>query len=56
VLRFTRPRERAVKPAREIGLDQLLALIDHPRDRALVLLFAGVGLRVGEVLAMRVGD
>jgi integrase len=56
VLRFTRPRDRAVKPVREIDLDQLLASIDQPRDRALVLLFAGAGLRVGEVLAMRVGD
>ena len=56
VFRLKRQPNRPVKPRRDLDLDRLLAAIDPPRDRALVLLFAGAGLRVGELLQMRIGD
>jgi len=35
---------------------QLLSVIDHPRDRALVLVLLRTGLRIGELLSTRLAD
>ena len=37
-------------------LDLLLSVIDNPRDRALFLLLLRTGMRIGELLALRVSD
>jgi integrase/recombinase XerD len=37
-------------------LDILLSVIDNPRDRALFLLLLRTGMRIGELLALRVSD
>lgn len=38
------------------ALAQLIARIERPRDRALVMLLVGSGLRIGEALALKVKD
>ena len=40
----------------DADVERLLACIDHPRDRLMFGLMHGVGLRVGEVAALRVSD
>lgn len=35
---------------------QLLAVVDHPRDRAMLALMSGAGLRVGEIVGLATDD
>jgi site-specific recombinase XerD len=37
-------------------VEQLLAAVDHPRDRAMVALMIGAGLRVGEIIGLASDD
>ena len=37
-------------------IQQLLSVIDHPRDLALVLVLLRTGLRIGELLNTRMSD
>lgn len=37
-------------------VEQLLAVVDHPRDRAMLALMIGAGLRVGEIVGLRPDD
>ena len=37
-------------------IQQLLAVIDNPRDRALILILLRTGMRIGELLNCKVGD
>jgi len=44
---------RAIDPQ---AVKQLFAVIDHPRDRAIVLLLLRTGMRIGELLDTRLAD
>jgi integrase/recombinase XerD len=44
---------RAVEPQ---AVRQMLAVIDHPRDRAIVLVLLRTGMRIGELLDTRLSD
>ena len=54
-IRLKRPDTlpRAMDPD---DIQQLLSVIDHPRDRALVLVLLRTGLRIGELLNTRMSD
>ncbi|HEC33627.1 MAG TPA: hypothetical protein ENI37_02800 [Chloroflexi bacterium] len=57
---WRRHRVKEGKPlprdASDVEVEQLFAHIDHPRDRLMFDLMCGVGLRVGEVAALRLSD
>ena len=40
----------------EVNIERLFAVITHPRDKAMFRLMLDVGLRVGEVTRLKVGD
>jgi integrase/recombinase XerD len=40
----------------DVQVEQLFAIITHPRDRAMFNLMIGAGLRVGEVVSLRIDD
>jgi integrase/recombinase XerC len=40
----------------DAAVEQLLAVVDHPRDRAMVGLMIGAGLRVAEVVGLALAD
>jgi integrase/recombinase XerD len=44
---------RAIEPQ---AVRQMLAVIDHPRDRAIVLVLLRTGMRIGELLDTRLAD
>jgi site-specific recombinase XerD len=51
-----KPGKPLPRDASEADVERLFAEISHPRDAAMFRLMLDVGLRVGEVAALRVGD
>jgi len=52
-LRLPDPLPKAIKPE---DVNRLLSVIDHVRDRAMILVLLRTGMRIGELLATRVND
>lgn len=52
---FVRQGERLPRDLEDATVDRLLAVVTHPRDRAMFLLMLRYGLRTGEVRRLRLG-
>ena len=52
-IKLSQSLPRAIEPQ---AVRQMLAVIDHPRDRAIVLVLLRTGMRIGELLDTRLAD